>query len=95
MQHMHENLDRYVKGTFTASARRVLFTQWVGQAWEEVSANKEMLKRSFRKCGIALAIDGSQDDEINIEGVEMYEVDSDDELTNDPFGDSGSEIGDN
>ena len=63
-EHMKENLEAYVKGELNASARRVLFTKWVGQAWEEVSAKKDMVVRSFKKCGISVAIDGSQDSEI-------------------------------
>ena len=49
---MQDNLDAYVKGDINANARRVLFTKWVGQAWEEVSADKEMIVRSFKKCGL-------------------------------------------
>ena len=86
-QHMQENLQGYVQGKFDASTRRVLFTQWVGQAWEEVSADKEMVKRSFRKCGIAVAIDGSEDSEINIPGIEDYAVEEDDDEYTDPFAD--------
>lgn len=87
---MQENLQGYVQGKFDASTRGILFTQWVGQAWEEVSADKEMVKRSFRKCGIAVAIDGSEDSEINIPGIEDYAVkEDDDEYTDDedPFAD--------
>ena len=40
---MQEKLDAYVKGDVSASARRVLFTKWVAEAWEEVSGNKEMI----------------------------------------------------
>ena len=91
---MQENLDAYVKGDINASARRVLFTKWVGQAWEEVSADKEMIVRSFKKCGIALAIDGSEDEEINIQGIDGYivEDDDDEEFTDeeDPFADCDS-----
>ena len=36
--------------------------------WEEVSSSKEMIKSSFVKTGIAVANDGSQDDQMNIEG---------------------------
>ena len=93
-QHMQENLDAYVKGDINASARRVLFTKWVGQAWEEVSADKEMIVRSFKKCGIALAIDGLEDEEINIQGIDGYNVEDDDdeEFTDeeDPFADGDS-----
>ena len=77
--HLQENLDSYVQGKINASERRVLFTKWVGTAWEEVSSNMEMIIRSFRKCGIALAIDGSEDSAININGLENYSVESDDE----------------
>ena len=91
-QHMQERLDDYVNGTITAGERRILFTKWVGQAWEEMSLKKEMIKRSFIKAGIAVAIDGSQDDEINIEGLENYQVDlSDDESSDDLFSESDSD----
>ncbi len=52
------------------------------QAWEDVSADKSMIVRSFRKCGIALAADGSEDSEINIEGLTNYTINED------PDGDS-------
>ena len=40
-----------------------------------------MIVRSFSKCGISLPIDGSQDDQINITGMEDYEVGSADRNT--------------
>ena len=90
-QHMKENLQSYVQGKFDASSRRILFTRRVGQAWEEVSADREMVKRSFKKCGIAMAVDGSEDSEINISELEEYAVEDedDDEYTDDedPFAD--------
>ena len=51
-----------------------------------------MIIRSFRKCGISVAIDGSEDSEINISGLDGYEVgESDSESTededDDPFAD--------
>ncbi len=94
---MKDNLDDYVNGKINASARRVLFTKWVGQAWEQISSDENMVIRSFRKVGIGLAADGSEGNEIHIEGLPGYQVDdsndkeseedsgeSDDE---DPFGD--------
>jgi hypothetical protein len=77
MQHVHDNLDDYINGKFTASERRVLLTAWIGQAWEELSANEEMIERSFKKCGISIAADGSEDADINIEGLEDYSFLSD------------------
>ena len=80
-QHMQENLDAYVYGRINASARRVLITKWVGQAWEEVCVDKEMIARSFRKYGISVPID---------EGLDDYAVEEEENYTDtDPF--SGSE----
>ena len=36
--------------------------------------------QGFRKCGISVAIDSSEDDEINIKGFDGYQVESDDDL---------------
>ena len=41
-----------------------------------------MVIRAFKKCGISVAIDGSEDEEMNINNIEDYEVESSDE---DPF----------
>ena len=57
-QHVMDNLEDYMHGGMPASERRVLFTKWVGQAWDEVCANKEAIIRSFKKCGISVPIDG-------------------------------------
>ncbi len=97
-KHMQDNLDAYQNGNINASARRVLFTKWVGEAWEEISRNKEMVIRSFKKTGIAIAADRSEDNEINIEGLTGYtieseeddELDSDDSSEDDPFADMDS-----
>ena len=80
--HVEAHVDDYLHGNFTASERRILLTKWIGQAWEEVSANKDMVIRGFWKCGISIAIDGSEDNEINIKDLENYEIESDDD---DPF----------
>ena len=100
-EHMQDNLDAYVKGQFNASARRVLFTKWVGEAWEDVSANSDMVIRSFKKTGIALAVDGSEDGVVNIKDLEGYKIEEsdaeseDEEYTDeDPFADcTESDIG--
>ena len=48
---IHNLLDAYVKGQLNASARRVLFTKWVEQSWEEVSANGDMIVPEDWRCG--------------------------------------------
>jgi transposase-like protein len=78
-EHMHANLNLYIENKMTASQRRVLITKWVGQAWDEVSAKKDMIKRAFEKCGISVPIDGSRDSCINIEGLSDYKVEEQEE----------------
>ena len=96
---MLNNLDLYVHRKFTAGERHILLSKWVGEAWEEVCAKPEMIIRSFRKCGISVAVDGSEDEVININGVDDYTVgsiessDDDDIDTNDENGDD-NETGD-
>ena len=72
--------EHLIHGKFLASQRRVLLINWVGQAWEEISADRDMVVRGFRKCGISVAIYGLEDTDININRIEK--VESDDE---DPF----------
>lgn len=62
-------------GKVTAGDRRVLFTKWVGTAWQETSRRlKDMVIRSFVKCGISLPISGRRDSEINIDGLPDYRM---------------------
>ena len=89
--HMRENLDGYVHGNISAKQHRILLTTWIGEAWEKTCANRDMVVRGFRKCGISLAIDDSKDDVINIKGIENYQVDSGDD---DPFESEGDSFED-
>ena len=57
----------------------MLLTKWVGKAWAEVPANKEMIQRTFRKCDISIPIDGSANDDINIKGLADYTVGEDED----------------
>jgi len=63
-------------GRFKVSERRVLLTQWV-EAWGAIGKNhKELIIRSFQKCGITVALDGSEDKDTNIRELDGYVVSS-------------------
>ena len=51
-----------------------LVLRWVRQSWEEIP--EEMVRRSFKTCGISNALDGTEDDAIYDD--EMPEVADDD-----------------
>ena len=95
LRHLQDNLEGYLHGKFTAGERRVLLKKWVGAAWEELVQDKEIAVRSFKKCGISVAADGSEDFEIHLEGqgLEDYKIaEMDDHSNSDPFADaSGSD----
>lgn len=48
--------------------------KWVVEVWKEINRNKEIVIRSFKKCGVFLMFDGKENDEINIEGIFDYEM---------------------
>ena len=93
-KHQEENLKRYTEGKISASEGRLLATKWVGTARTEVGFNRDMVVCSFKKCGISLSLDGSENGEIHIESIEEYELPTANEITEFEL-DSESEIEDN
>ena len=49
-------------------------TKWVGKAWFKVGEMKDSIIRSFKKCGLSVALDGSENDEVSIEGLSEYQM---------------------
>ena len=74
--HLDKNLDQHVDGKINASQRRGLMTKWVGEAWCKVGKMKDFIIRSFKKCGLSVALDGSENDEVNIEALPEYQIPS-------------------
>ena len=54
--HLDKILYQYVDGKINASQRRVLMTKSVGEAWSKVGKMKDSIIRSFKKCGLSVAI---------------------------------------
>ena len=50
----------FTPGGQLRAASLVTVCQWVKESWQELS--KEMVERSFKKCGISIALDGTEDD---------------------------------
>ena len=51
-------------------------TKWVGEAWYKVGKMKDSIIRSFKKYGLSVVLDGSENDEVNIEGLPEYPMSS-------------------
>ena len=58
---LDKNLNQYVAdGKINASQRKVLMTKWVGKAWSKVGKMKDFIICFFKKCGLSVALDGSE-----------------------------------
>ncbi len=57
------NLELTAGGKFRPTPI-LTYLQWVTEAWDEIGS--ELIKHSFRACGISLPVDGSNDDEIHV-----------------------------
>ena len=69
-QHYVDHILEWSAQKYTTSERRILMTQWVGQAWESIHhESQQTIQRFSRKCGTTVAIDGSEDHDINIRGL--------------------------
>ena len=101
-QHLDANLESYVEGKLTAGERRILTTKWVAEAWDRIKKQKDLILNSFKNCGISTNVDGTEDDLVNIKGIEGYkmpkpekefqliESDEDDEGDEDEFEETSS-----
>ena len=70
-KHIDENLEAYVEGTLSVTKRRILTTKWVADALENIKKQPDIIKHSFF-CGLSNNLDGTEDDQIKISGIEGY-----------------------
>ena len=75
VQHLDANLGLYVDGKLKAGERRVLTTKWVDtRRWKRVKKEKDLIKHSFRKCGLSNNLDGGEDALMNIKSIDGYKI---------------------
>ena len=72
--HVDKNFDQHVDGKMNGSQRRVVMTKWVDEAWSKVGKMKDSIIRSSKKCSLSVALDGSENDEVNNEGLPEYQM---------------------
>ena len=74
-KHIEVNLELYTEGKITASQRRILMTQWCGEAWSKV--DPDSVVRAFKKLGLTTALDGSDGNFVNIPKLPEYVMPTD------------------
>ena len=71
------NIDKwYCESIFSASEKRILITNWVGNAYRTICSSKydNLRCRLFQKTGTLITADGSDDERIQPEGLLDYKV---------------------
>lgn len=70
---LEDNLDKWEHGKIAAFEKRILITQFVGEAWERMfQPGKYNSTSYFEKTGCLLTLDGSEDDKVKIDGLPDY-----------------------
>ena len=74
-RHYSDNFEKWQNNTYTVGDRRTMLTQWVGEAWIRLHKEKgHVIRDTFRKLGLSLAVDGSEDHELSIKDINDLEV---------------------
>ena len=47
-------------------------TRWVGNAWDHICSNREVVKCSYEKCGMNVYIDESENPLLHLKGIIEY-----------------------
>lgn len=72
---MDRNPDLWDSGRFTVSDCHILMTWIVSETWEWLHCEKnQLIIKAFRQVGITLPIDGTQDSQLTIKGLEDLEI---------------------
>ena len=73
-----DNADRWFQNEkpYTAMERRILITNWAGEAWKKLSKPEydNLRKSCWVKTGCLLTADGSDDNLVKPEGLDGYKV---------------------
>ena len=75
LESSHERLEQWKNGDITTSERRILFTKWAAEAWEDYSTNNQAeITAAFKGCGMFNDVDGRENHLVKVQGCPDYEV---------------------
>ena len=67
--------EQWIKNKYSVSDRQVMLVSWVAQAWDDLHKyDSKSIRQAFRDVGLALPIDGSQDNKIKIKDLPDIQV---------------------
>ena len=75
LESSRERLEKWKNGDITTSERRILFTKWAAEAWEDYSTNNQAeITAAFKRCGMFNDVDGRENHLVQVQGCSNYEV---------------------
>ena len=75
LESSRERLEQWKNGDITTSERRILFTKWAAEAWEDYSTNNQAeITAAFKRCGMFNDVDGRENHLVKVQGCPDYEV---------------------
>ena len=94
--HYDNHMDKWENGKYSIGDRRIMVTHWVGQAWRELHAEQShLIIKAFRKVGLSLAVDGSEDVELHVKDIPDIQVGNwtrEEEILLDEINDQGDRV---
>lgn len=61
LESSEERLNEWKNGKVSAGERRILYTKWLGEAWEDYTTNHaDEITKAFQHCGMFNKMDGSE-----------------------------------
>ena len=68
-----ERLEQWKNGEVSASERRILFTKWLADSWEDyTSNNQDEITKAFKKCDMYNDIHGKENHLIKLDRLPSY-----------------------
>ena len=65
-----DNVEKWDTNKLSSSDRRVLLTHWVGEAVAKLDSDQLYRRHLFDKTGLMMTADGTDDNLINLEGLD-------------------------
>ena len=73
LESSEERLEQWKNGDVSAAERRILFTKWLGDAWDDFTKNyQSQITRAFKKCGMYNDINGKENHLIKLDRYSSY-----------------------
>ena len=75
LESSEKRLLQWKNGEVSAGERRILFTKWLGRAWEEFTTeHQDVITDAFKRCGMYNDVNGKENHLVKIQRFKDYVV---------------------